>query len=306
MLKTDVIAVLKNSAKIAELNVESLEEIIRYAPYFIPAQLWLTKLKHEHQTIDYEVQLTKTAAVTPDREFLYNLIYKNPLRQKIEAATELTQAEDLIEETPSKVLPKAEVIKNEAKAEPEQAQFDEALPLTQVGKPKINAKELDLLELEILKHAAAASANRENQEIIEKNNSIEKSIEPIEKPVHPPQSDESEKKKFSAWLERINAKNLGENKPTGVHQNSLIDKFIKEQPQISKVEKTEFFKPSKMAKLSLVEHEEFVTETLAKIYKEQGNKQKAIKIYAKLSLKYPEKKNYFAAQISELQSTKKD
>ena len=49
---------------------------------------------------------------------------------------------------------------------------------------------------------------------------------------------------------------------------------------------------------------DFCTETLARIYLEQGYKQEALDIYSKLSLRYPEKSVYFAALIEEI--NKKD
>ena len=81
----------------------------------------------------------------------------------------------------------------------------------------------------------------------------------------------------------------------------IIDKFISENPSISRPKK-EFFNPISAAQESIVDQENIVSETLAKIYEKQGYYEKAISIYQKLSLKYPEKSIYFAGQINMLKN----
>lgn len=81
----------------------------------------------------------------------------------------------------------------------------------------------------------------------------------------------------------------------------LIDRFIEDQPSISRPDKKDFYNPHKEAVDSTIDEDEFfVTETLAQIHRQQGNIKKALEIYQKLILKNPEKSTYFAAQIQEL------
>jgi tetratricopeptide (TPR) repeat protein len=54
------------------------------------------------------------------------------------------------------------------------------------------------------------------------------------------------------------------------------------------------------------EEEDFLTETLARVYVEQGKYERALDIFQKLHLKYPEKGNYFATRIRELKKSMED
>lgn len=114
---------------------------------------------------------------------------------------------------------------------------------------------------------------------------------------------------FTDWLKHVNTgaiindetkeENESENADNQLSPFELIDKFIRDEPKLSRP-KTEFFSPVNMAKQSVAEDITFVSETLAKIYVLQGNYAKAIKAYENLRLKYPEKRLYFASQIKNL------
>lgn len=58
-----------------------------------------------------------------------------------------------------------------------------------------------------------------------------------------------------------------------------------------------------MAAKSIAMDNNIITETFALVLAIQGNTKKAIEVYEKLCLKYPEKKSYFAAKIEELRKS---
>lgn len=77
----------------------------------------------------------------------------------------------------------------------------------------------------------------------------------------------------------------------------MLEKFISEEPKIERAKGGTFFNPMNLAKESVKQHDDMVSETLARIYAQQNNPGRAIQLYEKLMVNYPEKSAYFAAQI---------
>ena len=184
--------------------------------------------------------------------------------------------------------------------------------LNQAGSEKYNNE---------LKMTAAISGNRTLLfEYITKNsitlykNEVVKHI--ITKPKEilqlgkPLKFDESEKHSFKEWLKLTHFKPIDRNdnldkktklKPT--EKTTKIVNFIKASKN-KELPKKEFFSPTNSALESLTENNNLMTETLAKVYLEQGHYEKAITAYEILSLKYPQKSSLFANQIKAIKQIK--
>ena len=80
----------------------------------------------------------------------------------------------------------------------------------------------------------------------------------------------------------------------------IIESFIKNDPQIMPP-KAEQIDNENKAKKSAEDQNDLVSETLANIYIEQMLYDKAIDTYEKLSLKFPEKRRYFADLIQSIE-----
>jgi hypothetical protein len=103
---------------------------------------------------------------------------------------------------------------------------------------------------------------------------------------------------FSDWLKLAQSGKL-EKLSRVAQQLQVIDKFVKENPKIkpvSKEKKNEEFIPVLKEK-ERNQLEDIVSETLARVYLEQQLFSHAKAVYQKLSLIYPEKSSYFAAQL---------
>ena len=127
----------------------------------------------------------------------------------------------------------------------------------------------------------------------------EPGMQPEPAPV--PESEYEAEPEPEELLELIPDEPVEVTEPSGkLSPSDLIDRFIRISPTIERLTPGDIQPVKDLSAESTDEHGKFITETLAKIYVNQGYYTKAINIYEKLSLHYPEKSAYFASRIEKI------
>lgn len=283
MTATDLSLILKQPNHITLSQVYELENIIHEYPYFQVVKAIYLKILYAQESYRYNKELKITAAHIGNRTLLFDFITSTGFKDK------------------KNVLKKEEMPK---------AYVDEAIPsefTTYVSGDVFEKKEFypvtHTVEQSQTSKDAISSSEQQQKEALHMGKPID--FQP------------NDKQSFATWLQVTRYKpidrrttktattidlpfvdkNIFEEGDARAKKFDLIDKFLEANPKIevSKDDDTS-------SNIEIVEKKDigrqFMTETLAKVYLEQGKYTEAIQAYQILMLKNPAKSAYFAEQIS--------
>ena len=254
--------------------VKEMEQLVADYPYFAIGQTLLTIAYHNTDDARYDEQLRHTAAITPNRNKLRILTML--AHHRLESESKASVATE--EHTPREIAEPSDNVFSSIEAIETHEEHDNDI---------IREKVFIIPEIDLRGSREELSAEMALLE--EKRKSLDEL-----KAIIANRLREIEEEKQRKETEQPKAKKLS--------RKELIDKFILENPSITRP-KAEFYNPISVAQNSIIDQENIVSETLAKIYEKQGYLEKAMSIYEKLSLKYPEKSRYFAAQIERIKES---
>ena len=248
--------------------INEMEALVVDYPYFAIGQALLAIAYQNTSDEGYDEQLKRTAAIMPNRDKLR--LFSIIARHRFESEPD-------IPELPDEFVPTDNIFTSIEPIEPH-----EEVTGSIIKEKVFIIPEIDLSGSHEELSAEMALLEEKRKSLDELKAIIAARLKQIEEEKQKQDAEPAEPKKLS--------------------RKELIDKFILENPTITRP-KAEFYNPISVAQNSIIDQENIVSETLAKIYEKQGYIDKAISIYEKLSLKYPEKSRYFAAQIERLKES---
>lgn len=298
---------------------KELKNLVNDFPYSANIRLLYLSALLNDTDIHFEEELKKTAGYITDRRVLRQLVDKPVIKEdyivnEITLKAKQKESESLEVKTAPEVLHETKDIKLEIVTNNTEPQESEEVITKEPGKIPLPKEELITPTKDPIQPSTSFISELDNQIISSAINAslsleVDKASAEIKLEENQPQKEEqienNDPKSFLEWIgvsatevkpeislkqaERLAFKKRAE---------GLINEFITNQPKIKP--KKEFYSPENMAKKSLVDNENIVTETLAKVYADQGNISKAKSIYEQLILRFPEKKSYFATIIRNL------
>jgi hypothetical protein len=300
MNRSDFINMLEDKVQVNRRMIGEVYELVDIFPYFQSAHLLLLKGLQNNADVKFEKQLRISAVHVADREVLYYFINRKPAA--------VAEKEEVIYEEPVN----RENIFEHQQTVIESAKNSEQL-IDEIEKNSgVAPKEQTEDSLHLHSHSILISAEAETMEPEEVMLVMDEEATPDEDKVFymdpgfavPGYSDLLEldtgqgKAVISPGqgnMQEEPGDDEGRNKK--LLQSELIDKFIMANPRIEPVKDPSKVSSEDISKPFTEKAGGFVTETLAKIYINQGYYSKAIDIYKELSLRFPEKSSYFASQI---------
>ena len=263
MTRDQMLRYLDDPSVLNERTLGELREILDEYPYFQTGHLLYVRNLQNESNFRFSGQLKTCAVYATDRTLLYHLLNPGPGKKEMHDLSLEISVSPGADDVPFLELADGSLELGDQPDETFKSMVDHA-----------EKGHFDLLNFE---------HNESFYTLAGTGNETEKPLSELAKEIsHPAQ-------KKNAILD-------SEQKP------DLIDRFIKENPAFTARQSDSSGVTERINKQldGDGENDDFITETLARIYVKQGLYMKAIQSYQKLSLKYPEKSVYFARQIEEV------
>lgn len=258
---------------ITDCNAYELKQLVSHYPFFGPAHLLLARKMKEEELNGADQQIQKASLYFSNPLWFEHLLHFNEVEARPEPFEEAIEKSDpLYAEMEKPTTYEEVVIQNNLQREPVViTETDDSETLSEENIPPLPA-----LRLETLKDTGNMDLIFEPYHTVDYFASQGIKAKEEEKPKD---RFSQQLRSFTDWLKTIKKVPAGEvTDKANVHEDKKVEQ---------------------MAEVSITDRE-VVTEAMAEVWEKQGNHDKAVVIYQKLSLLDPSKSSYFAAKIDQL------
>jgi hypothetical protein len=298
MNRNDFMGMIENSGPTDRQMIGEVSELINIFPYFQSAYMLLLKGLQNTSDVKFENQLRTSALNIANREVLYYFLKKGPVAVKESGKADSENIPEVNNKTDTQQV----VI--------ELAKNSEDL-INEIEKDETrNASDIESKGYSIIITSETGDKDSDASIIVvnEETGEIEERVVYMDPGFSAPQEEDlleldTENVELSGFEEQrvLQDQDSGPEISSAKQlQADLIEKFIVANPRIEPVREKTDTPLIDISKPFVEEREGFITETLARIYIRQGYFSRAIDIYERLSLKFPEKSSYFAALIEKV------
>ena len=301
MNRNDFINMIEDTIQADRRMIGEVYELIDIFPYFQSAHMLLLKGLQNNADVKFENQLRNSAIYIADREVLYYLLKTKPFGRpvpdevKLESASSGKQLYDnqqtVIESAKNSEQLISEIEKSSGETRTDHPERINHLP----GHSILLSSEMEseVFEGVMLLMDEDLAPDEDKVFYMDPGFSVPEYSDLLELDLDANMviiSDEDTMSQEQKDSDERNIKTLS--------QSELINKFIIANPRIEPIREAPRLPVTDISKPFADIGGGLVTETLARIYINQGYYSKAIDIYEKLSLKFPEKSSYFASQTA--------
>ena len=266
-----------------EILISKMAGLIEKYPYFQLTRFLYTKSLKDQNKNSFDLAINQLALHSADRAVL-----KESIESKLVSSLKIEKLDFNVDASTEDYKTKKN--KSATKSNNEE-------------KSNTNKKELHNLEIKVdefqKKDISQPLIKTSKKNLSEKSESKTKKFSPTYKDL---------KLNFLDWIQITDEKQISditelEKKEPLIEKLNIIDRFIETDPKMPPATKTD------KIELNVTEDfnsDELMTETLAKVLIKQKKYKKAISAYKILSLKYPEKNVFFAAQIQKIKKLQQE
>lgn len=291
MTQERFLKLLDNPDLLATISYEELKTLALAYPYAHNLRYLLAIKAGQDDHPDFSRNLSVAAAYSLDRSCLFALMV--PIKLMPEEEKELVLELKPIEAVQREL---------DARVPMEQKAAEFVAPLQKSARPE---QEIKSVEKEAPALDLTQSASLERMAVdpppSPKAIGMRPTLHPVQVSVE--ESEAPLRPSFSVWISQFNPPVLNPEQAEelpNVKERRLVEKKKVSIPAEKEETDMNGLTPQDLAERSVQENKAIVSETLAKLYVNQGYLDKAEDMYERLSLAFPDKSAYFAAQIEKL------